>query len=559
MGERESQTETAASVRAALESLGKSDASMLLHRVQVRGWLADAGIRDRAVLVAFGELASEGVLYAWWHGEGVSMEDATRTISDLGMDSALPRALLAQVLAPAHPQIHTVSPGSAGHGSGSHRDALLRQLAAWSPPHRPLPSVVAGNAAGVRSAVGGSGARARSERGLTNEQARTLLEQPSALPAGPSLLGPQPRRVPSKPSAAGRPDSSAQQPSPAARAIAFSRGILTMARDGLQPKRVLRRQWVAARGRRWGLLMVINTMLALLFAGILFRLPDAEPCSATGIAEIRRQLGLSPLDGEGSGDCMASGPLGVGSPAAGSSSGASAGCPARYVRIAPGQFPMGSPTGEDDREGDETQHHVTITRAFCMKATEVTQGEWQAEMGDNPSFNQGCGPSCPVERVSWDDAVLYANALSRREGLPECYTGSIFSGLDCGGYRLPTESEWEYAARAGTTGPSYGLLESVGWFSDNSEGRLQAVGIKSANSFGLYDMLGNVWEWTNDWYDTYPGTVTDPTGPSAGSYRVIRGGAWRVSARVARAAYRSYDTPDNRDIFLGFRLARTVP
>ena len=235
------------------------------------------------------------------------------------------------------------------------------------------------------------------------------------------------------------------------------------------------------------------------------------------------------------------------------------GCPAGYVRIAPGTFTMGSPDAEEGRQDAETQHNVTITRAFCMKATEVTQGEWQAEMGDNPSSFQECGLDCPVEQVSWDDAVLYANALSRREGLAECYTGSTFAGLDCAGYRLPTEAEWEYAARAGTTGPSYGPLESVAWFSVNSGESTQAVGGKTPNSFGLYDMLGNVWEWTNDWYGPYPGTVTDPTGPTTGSGRVSRGGSWYVTARSPRAALRFGSAPSNSPYTLGLRLVRTAP
>ena len=235
-----------------------------------------------------------------------------------------------------------------------------------------------------------------------------------------------------------------------------------------------------------------------------------------------------------------------------------AGCPAGYLRIAPGTFLMGSPTSEDGRD-DESQHSVAITRAYCMKATEVTQGEWQAVMGSNPSSFTSCGKNCPVEQVSWNYAVGYANAMSRREGLPECYSGSTFTGLGCRGYRLPTEAEWEYAARAGTTGPSYGLLESLGWYFGNSDGRTHAVGGKTANSFGLYDMLGNVWEWTNDWYGSYPATVTDPTGPARGSDRVARGGSWFDNARHVRAAFRAYFTPDFRDYFLSFRLVRTAP
>jgi len=235
------------------------------------------------------------------------------------------------------------------------------------------------------------------------------------------------------------------------------------------------------------------------------------------------------------------------------------GCPSGYVLIAPGTFTMGSPDAEEGRQEDEIQHSVTITRAFCMKTTEVTQSEWLAEMGDNPSHFQDCGLDCPVEQVSWDDAVLYANALSRREGLPECYSDSTFSGLDCAGYRLPTEAEWEYAARAGTTGATYGPLDSVGWYYGNSGERPQAVGFKAANSFGLYDMLGNVWEWTSDGYDTYPGTVTDPTGATTGSDRVRRGGSWYGEAISLRAAVRNRGTTDFRDFNLGFRLSRTAP
>ena len=233
-------------------------------------------------------------------------------------------------------------------------------------------------------------------------------------------------------------------------------------------------------------------------------------------------------------------------------------CPTGYVRIAPGTFMMGSPTGEEGREADETQHNVTITRAYCMKATEVTQGEWQAMMGSNPSELQGCGANCPVEQVSWDDAVGYANALSRREGLPECYAGSTFTGLGCRGYRLPTEAEWEYAARAGSTGSRFGNLDSVGWYDENSGEATHPVGQKQANAWGLYDMLGNVVEWTGEWYGNYRGTVTDPTGPATGSFRVRRGGSWYAIASDARAAFRFFCPPDSRDSSLGFRLVRTA-
>ena len=246
------------------------------------------------------------------------------------------------------------------------------------------------------------------------------------------------------------------------------------------------------------------------------------------------------------------------------------GCPAGYVRVTPGTFTMGSPTGEEGREDDETQHRVTITRGYCMKATEVTQGEWQAVMGGNPSTFTNCGANCPVEQVSWDDAVGYANALSRREGLPECYSGSTFTGLGCRGYRLPTEAEWEYAARAGTTGATYESLDSVAWYDQNAGGTPHPVRQKQPNAWWLYDMLGNVYEWTGDSYGTYPGTVTDPLGAAPGtgtdlfgaaatSPRVLRGGSLGSSARNARAADRIIATPDVRYGTLGFRLVRTAP
>jgi len=274
--------------------------------------------------------------------------------------------------------------------------------------------------------------------------------------------------------------------------------------------------------------------------------PAAPAVSAPALAAPAQQA-------EGSAQPAVSAPT---QQAAGSST---AVCRAGYVRIAPGTFTMGSPSAEEGRKSDETQHSVTITRAFCMKTTEVTQGEWQAEAGANPSRFQNCGANCPVENVTWDDAVWYANALSRREGLPACYAGSTFTGLDCRGYRLPTEAEWEYAARAGTTAATYGNLDSVAWYDQNAGETTHPVRQKEPNAWGLYDMLGNVWEWTGDWFGEYSRAVTDPTGPATGHAWVFRGGSWYHLAPNARAAFRNGRKPGLRSSNIGFRLVLTAP
>ncbi len=266
----------------------------------------------------------------------------------------------------------------------------------------------------------------------------------------------------------------------------------------------------------------------------------------------------------------------------------SSGCPLGYVLVPSGTFTMGSPTTEPGRYTDETEHQVTISKSFCLKATEVTQGEWQALMGNNPSYFSTCGSDCPVEQVSWWDSVAYCNKLSSGQGLTQCYTltgctgtpgvsgytctGVTFAGLTCTGYRLPTESEWEYAARAGTTTGTYNgtstligseqpnvILDPIAWFYGNSGSKTHAAKGKTPNAWGLYDMLGNVWEWTGDWYlATYPGTVTDPTGAPTGSLRVVRGGSWYFDARNAQAAYRDDDDPGYRYDNLGLRPARLI-
>ncbi len=243
-----------------------------------------------------------------------------------------------------------------------------------------------------------------------------------------------------------------------------------------------------------------------------------------------------------------------------------------------GGYTIGSLDTEPGRSNDETQHAVTLTHAFWMGTTEVTQGQYKALLGTNPVVSQSdcvtadntAGPADdePVYCVSWVDAAQLANAASVKDGLESCY---VVSGetvtwpkrLECTGYRLPTESEWEVAARGGGSGIYAGGndLGSVGWFNDNSGGRTHPVGKKSPNGYGLYDMSGNVWEWTWDIYnETYPtGSVPDPTGATEGPSRVYRGGSWRGTAGSARAAFRLRLLPGSRLNYLGFRLSRTIP
>jgi len=217
-----------------------------------------------------------------------------------------------------------------------------------------------------------------------------------------------------------------------------------------------------------------------------------------------------------------------------------------------GSFTMGSPSSEVGRNDDEAQHQVTLTQGFWLMEHEVTQGEWESVMGSNPSKFSSCGPSCPVEQVSWDDAQAFVEKVSARDGVT---------------YRLPTEAEWEYAARGGE---SFFVEASVhagsneatagGWISDNSGGKTHPACEKPRNGYGLCDMTGNVYEWTGDWYGDYPsGSVTDPTGASAGSNRVARGGSWAGTPAYARVASRNWFDPSARWIILGLRLARARP
>jgi len=213
------------------------------------------------------------------------------------------------------------------------------------------------------------------------------------------------------------------------------------------------------------------------------------------------------------------------------------------VYVAPGSFMMGSPESEEGRGGDETQHRVTLTRGYWLGKYEVTQRQWKSVMGNNPSHSKG--PDRPVESVSWEDCqrfIAKVNAAARRQ----------FGG----GARLPTEAEWEYACRAGTTGPyaGNGNLDDMGWYDGNSGGGTHPVGQKSANALEIYDMHGNVWEWCNDWSESYGGDVTDPTGAASGVNRVLRGGGWLDYAWRCRSAVRAGRNRGYRDEVIGFRL-----
>jgi len=237
----------------------------------------------------------------------------------------------------------------------------------------------------------------------------------------------------------------------------------------------------------------------------------------------------------------------------------------RLVLIPKGEFLMGSSASDSVADDAKPQRRVRITRPFYLGRYEVTQQEYERVMGRNPSRYKG-GRN-PVEGVSWFNAVRFCNKLSENERLPQYYKihGEDVSSSGGSGYRLPTEAEWEYACRAGTTtrycfGDSEAGLWEYAWFNDNLRKTTHPVGQNKPNAWGLYDVHGNVWEWCEDWYgaDYYRDSPTDdPPGPPEGSERVFRGGSWSSdAAALCRSAFRCSLPPTLDSIGLGFRVAR---
>jgi formylglycine-generating enzyme required for sulfatase activity len=213
------------------------------------------------------------------------------------------------------------------------------------------------------------------------------------------------------------------------------------------------------------------------------------------------------------------------------------------ILVPGGKFKMGSPEGEGN-DNERPQHDATVP-SFYIGKYQVTQEQWQAVMGNNPSVFKG--DNLPVENVSWNDAREFCKKLSQITGKE---------------YRLPSEAEWEYACRAGTTGDYAGKLDEMAWYEDNSEKKTHPVGLKKPNAFGLYDMHGNVWEWCEDvWHKNYDGAPIDGSAWVSGgdsNRRRLRGGSWHYVAFLCRSACRLNLHPGNRGSSLGFRVVVSV-
>ena len=226
--------------------------------------------------------------------------------------------------------------------------------------------------------------------------------------------------------------------------------------------------------------------------------------------------------------------------------------------IPAGAFVMGSPKDESGRHTNEKEHLVTLSKGYWIGVCEVTQGQWKSIMQENPSHFQK-GDNYPVENITWVEAQRFCDKLNELTTFtrPEGYV-----------FALPSEAQWEFAARAGTTSALNNgknlsdikyhcdYLNEIGWYDYQHQNQsTHPVGQKKPNAWGLYDMHGNVSEWCNDWWGSYHGDAVDPNGPQKGSLRDARGGSWGNSAQICRSAYRSNFAPDKRSFFLGLRLA----
>jgi formylglycine-generating enzyme required for sulfatase activity len=229
--------------------------------------------------------------------------------------------------------------------------------------------------------------------------------------------------------------------------------------------------------------------------------------------------------------------------------------PGDMVQINGGRFLMG------DKDQPDAPPHEVMLDSFHIDKYLVTQAQYQEAMGTNPS--RWKGDQNPVEQVRWSDAVRFCNKRSESEGLQPCYDLTTWKcNFEASGYRLPTEAEWEYACRAGTTtayffGENAAKLGDYAWFEKNAGGRPRAVGQKQPNAWGLYDTCGNVWEWCNDFYkvDYYQESPRDnPRGPENGETKVVRGGAWRFSEETCRSGYRYNENPGYADVCFGYDI-----
>ncbi len=218
-----------------------------------------------------------------------------------------------------------------------------------------------------------------------------------------------------------------------------------------------------------------------------------------------------------------------------------------FVFVKGGCYQMGCGSGTSDCNYYEKPAHEVCLDDFYIGKYEVTQGQWQEIMGNNPSKFSNCGDNCPVERVSWNDV---------RE-----FIGKLNSHSEGNKYRLPTEAEWEYAARSGGKNEKFSgsdNIDSVAWYDGNSGNKTHPVGTKSPNGLGIYDMSGNLWEWVNDWYGAYSSSPqNNPSGPASGMFRVRRGGSWYQVAGFSRTSARDWLLPERSSCNVGFRLART--